>query len=194
MGKLITGVTSTTPTKLLLGAGAFFKNYDPATDTPATAAAKLIGATQGGGSFSAVPTIRKIEIDGVKGNVKGLQTIDEWVVTLTSNVKEISVDSIKLALGAATSSASTTPAGYSKITGNADISNSDYLTNLTWVGTLSGSDKPVIIVVENALSMNGLSLSVADKNEAVIPITVTGNYDDSDLETPPFEIYYPTLA
>jgi hypothetical protein len=194
MGKLVSGVTSTTATKLLLGAGAFFKNYDPTTDTPATASEKLIGATQGGGSFSAVPTVRKIEIDGVKGSVKGMQVIDEWVVTLVSNVKEISVDAIKLALGVATSETSTSPTGYTKITANSDIATGDYLTNLTWVGTLSGSDKPVIIVVKNALSINGLSLAVADKNEAVIPITVTGNYDADDLEEAPFDIYYPTAA
>jgi hypothetical protein len=124
----------------------------------------------------------------------GMQVIDEWVVTLVSNVKEISVDAIKLALGVATSETSTSPTGYTKITANSDIATGDYLTNLTWVGTLSGSDKPVIIVVKNALSINGLSLAVADKNEAVIPITVTGNYDADDLEEAPFDIYYPTAA
>lgn len=194
MGKIISGFNSTTAEKLLLGAGAFFKDYDPATDTPATAVAKLIGATQGGGSFSAIPTVRKIEIDGVKGSAKGLQVIDEWVVTLTSNVKEVSVESLKLALGAAKSEETTTPTGYAKITAKSDIEDVDYLTNLTWVGTLSGSDKPVIIVVKNALSINGLNLTVADKSEAVVPITVTGNYDAADLDTPPFEIYYPTLV
>lgn len=194
MGNMITGFTATTAEKLLLGAGAFFKNYEIATDTPATAAAKLIGATQGGGSFSAIPTVRKIEVDGAKTNTKGLQTIDEWVVTLTSNVKEVSVDSIVLALGAATSSAAAAPTDYTKIVGNEDFKDEDYLDNLTWVGTLSGSTTPVIIIVKNALSVNGLTITVEDKNEAVVPIVVTGNYEATDLQTAPFEIYYPTVA
>ena len=47
------GFTTETAQSLLLNAGAFFKNFDPATDTfdSAVAAGKLIGATKGGGEF-----------------------------------------------------------------------------------------------------------------------------------------------
>lgn len=187
----ITGLTSATPDKLLLDAGAFYKNYD-LTSTYAQQTAKLIGATSGGGSFSAVPTVRRIEIDGGKENVEQLQTIDGWVCTLTANVKEISAESIQLALGASTATAATNPTGYNNIVGNADFSDTDYLTNITWVGRLSGNQKPVIIVLKNAASLGGISMSMADKAEAVIPVTFTGHYDLDDLDTPPFEIYYPT--
>ena len=192
--KKISGITANTPDNLLLGAGAFYKGYVVATDTPETAAAKLIGATQGGGSFSAVPTVRRIEVDGAGGPVAGLETIDEWAITMVANAKEITVDNLKLALGAATSSTSTTPEGYTKIVGRADIDDSDYFDNITWIGRLKGSEKPVIIVLPNALSINGLTLTVADKAEAVIPITLTGHYSLNDLDTPPFEIYYPTAT
>lgn len=196
MGKKISGFTAGTAKRLLLDAGAFFKNYDVATDTFDTAvtAGKLIGATQGGGSFSAVPTVRRIEIDGVKGAAKGLEVIDEWVVTITASVKEVSVDSLRLALATARESTPEAPAGYTKITAAPDIAEEDYLDNLTWVGRLSGSDKPVIIIVKNALSTNGLSLTMADKAEAVIPVTVTGHYDAANLDEVPFEIYYPALT
>lgn len=192
---MFSGFTSGTPKHLQLDAGAFLKNFDPKTDTWETAkATKLIGATAGGGSFSAVPTVRRIEVDGVKGAVKGLETIDEWVVTLTANVKEVTVESIKLALGAAAAEAtSSAPANYTKITGKNEIMDADYLTNVTWAGRLSGSDKPVIIVVKNALSTNGLTISFADKSEGVIPVTVTGHYSQDDLDTPPFDIYYPDV-
>lgn len=190
--KKITGITAKTPDRLLLNAGAFFKNYNPETDTVNAAKAKLIGATQGGGSFSAVPTVRPIEIDGASGNIKGMSVIDDWTVTMTANVKEVTVDGLKLALGAATTETSTAPTGYTKISGKPDFEDEDYQDNITWVGTLKGSDKPVIIVLKNALSTNGLSLTVADKGEAVIPITLTGHYDSMDTDAPPFEIYYPT--
>ena len=190
------GFTAKTAERLLLGAGAFFKNFDPATDTyeTALAAGKVIGATQGGGTFSAVPTVRRIEIDGVKGAAKGLETVDEWVVTMTANVKEISADTLKLTLGAGVADEAAKPAGYTKITARAEITEGDYLDNITWVGRLSGNDKPVIIIVKNALSTNGLTLTVADKAEATIPLTVTGHYDAADLDSVPFEIYYPTEA
>lgn len=194
--KAISGYTSKTPERLLLDAGAFFKNYDMETDTFETAvtAGKLVGATQGGGSFSAVPTVRKIEIDGVKGAAKGLEAIDEWVVTITANVKEVCVESLKLALATARETKPEAPAGYTKITAAPDITLEDYLDNLTWVGRLSGSEKPVVIVVKNALSTNGLSITMADKAEAVIPVTVTGHYDADNLDEVPFEIYYPAIA
>ena len=191
---VFSGFTANTPKHLQLDAGAFLKNYDVSKDTWETAkATKLLGATSGGGSFSAVPSIRRIEVDGIKGAAKGMEAIDEWVVTLTANVKEITADAIKLALAAAKSEAAAAPANYTKISGKNEIALEDYLDNVTWVGRLSGSSDPVIIVVKNALCTNGLTISFADKSEGLIPITVTGHYDPSDLGTPPFDIFYPTV-
>lgn len=194
--KAFTGFTAGTAKHLQLDAGAFLRDYDPATDTWDTAkATKLIGATQGGGSFSAVPTVRRIEIDGVKGAAKGLEALDEWVVTITANVKEVTAESIALALASAkTAPTEGAPTGYTRITANNAIGLEDYLENITWVGRLSGSADPVIIVVKNALCTNGLSLTMADKNEGVIALTFTGHYDPEDLDTPPFEIYYPEVT
>lgn len=190
----ISGITSKTPDNLLLGAGAFFKDYEVETDNPASAAAKLIGATQGGGSFSAIPTVRKIEMDGAKGNVKGLEVIDDWVVTMVANVKEVTAESLKMALGAASVTEEVIAAGYKKIEGKADFDDTDYCDNITWIGKIKGSEKPIVIVIKNAISLNGLTLTVADKNEAVIPITLTGHYDADDSDTPPFAIYYPNAT
>lgn len=190
-----TGFNANTAKKLLLDAGAFVKDFEPATDTWDTIKdTKVIGATQGGGSFSAVPTIRRIEIDGVKGAAKGLEALDEWVVTITANVKEVSADTLTLALAGAKSEDAETPEGYKKITAKNEIALTDYLTNIAWIGKLSGSDKPVIIVVKNALCTNGLSLTMADKAEGVITLTFTGHYDPAELDSPPFEIYYPEVA
>ena len=75
-----------------------------------------------------------------------------------------------------------------------DIADSNYTTNVTWVGRLSGSNLPIIIVVKNALATNGLTLTTADKSEGVVAMTLTGHYTVSDLDTPPFEIYYPILS
>ena len=190
-----TGFSANTAKKLLLDAGAFVKNYDPSTDTWDTIKdTKVIGATQGGGSFSAVPTIRRIEIDGVKGAAKGLEALDEWVVTITANVKEVSAETISLSLAASTTTPSETPADYSKITAKNEIALDNYLENVAWIGRLSGSTTPVIIVVKNALCTNGLSLTMADKAEGVIALTFTGHYDPEELDSPPFEIYYPEVA
>ena len=196
---MFSGVTTTTSKKLQLDAGAFLKNYDVASDTWETAkATKLIGATAGGGSFSAVPTIRRIEVDGVKGATKGFEALDEWVVTMTANVKEITADAIKMALATGSSTSvkspsSATTSNYNKIIASNDIADTDYIGNITWVGRLSGSQLPVIIVLKNALCTNGFTLTTQDKSEGVVAITLTGHYDPTDLSVVPFEIYYPIL-
>ncbi len=194
MRRTFSGFTNKTAEKLLLDAGAFFKDFNVEEDTfdDAVTAGKLLGATQGGGTFTATPTIRPIEIDGVKGAAKGLSVIDVWVVTIAANMKEISEEILITALGAGKSEAG--PAGYKKITGNNYIELTDYIDNITWVGKLSGSQKPVIIQVYNALSTSGITLQTQDKNEGLIPITFTGHYDPEELDTPPFGIYYPEAA
>lgn len=199
----ITGATSATPKHLLLDAGCFFKNYD-LTKTYAqniAVAGAILGATDGGGTFSAVPVVHNVAVDGVPTNTKGLQRIDEWTVTMTARMKEITAANIGVALGAFTSevvaSGSATEAGVvgsTKITANEDIDGGDYLTNLTWVGRISGADDPVIIVMKNALSLNGFSINPTDKAEAVGEYTLTGNYDLSDLSVVPFAIYYPSVT
>ena len=194
-----TGVTANTAKHLQLDAGAFFKNFDPATDTFASASSKLIGATAGGGSFAAIPTIRRIEVDGLKGATKGYEALDEWQVTLTANVKELTVGALELALTTGSHTSVKSPSSeasnnYEKIVAANDIADSNYNTNVTWVGRLSGSNLPIIIVVKNALATNGLTLTTADKSEGVVAMTLTGHYTVSDLDTPPFEIYYPILS
>lgn len=194
MPKTYSGFTDKTAEKLLLDAGAYFKNFIVGTDTFDTAviANKLLGATSGGGTFSATPTIRQIPIDGVKGIARGLEVIDDWVVTMVANIKEVSEQAILNALATGTSVAG--PTGYKKITARNYILDTDYIDNVTWVGRLSGSLVPVIIVVKNALSTGGLALNTTDKAEATIATTFTGHYDAAELDEPPFEIYYPDVT
>lgn len=190
--KKYSGFTTETAKSLLLNAGAYFKNYDVGTDDfdSAVAAGKLIGATKGGGEFSAVPEIRQIEVDGVAGRAKGLETIDSWDIYLKANVLEVKETTIQSGL-AASSVDTSTNANYDIITASNNLEVSDYIDNITWVGTLSGSDKPVIIQIFNALNTEGLKFSTTDKAEATISLTFYAHYTQDDLDTPPFKIYYP---
>lgn len=197
----ITGATGTTPKHILLDAGCFFKNYD-LTKTYAQNVAitgALLGATDGGGTFSAVPVVRNVAIDGVPTNTKGLHRIDEWTVTMTARMKEITAENIALAIGAADVSTvgAGGPAGVTgstRILANDEIANSDYINNITWVGRLSGSSAPVIIVLYNALSLNGFSINPTDKAEAVGEYTFTGCYELAEIDDAPFAIYYPAVS
>lgn len=195
--KVFSGFTKDTTEHLLLDAGAFFKNfiYEPSGETndtydSAVAAGKLIGATKGGGEFSAAPTIRQIEVDGVKGRAKGLEVIDAWEVYLKATILEATTDAIKASL-CASSVDTKSDSTYDVITGNADIALDDYVDNVTWIGKLSGSEEPVIIQVYNALNTDGLKLTMQDKAEATIPMTFYGHYAQENLDETPFKIFYP---
>ena len=190
--KKYSGFTTETAKSLLLNAGAYFKNYDVGTDDfdSAVTAGKLIGATKGGGEFSAVPEIRQIEVDGVAGRAKGLETIDSWDIYLKANVLEVKEATIQSGL-AASSVDTSTNTDYDIITASNNLEVSDYIENITWFGTLSGSNKPVIIQIFNALNTEGLKFSTTDKAEATISLTFYAHYTQDDLDTPPFKIYYP---
>ncbi len=186
-----TGLNQNTAKHLLLDAGAWFVDYDIAKDYESQQD-KCVGATAGGGSFSAIPTMRQVEVDGKRGAVMGFDAVDEWVVNHTANVKEITAATLKMALATGKIENSASPNGYVKVTARGEIEDSDYLSNVTWVGRLSGSKKPVVIQIFNALATNGLSLTMSDKGEAVVALTLTGHYSLDNMESPPFAIYYPT--
>lgn len=189
------GFNTGTAESLLLDAGAFFANFDIETDTFETArATKLIGATRGGGKFEAKPNIRAIPIDGVKGVAKGLQVIDDWTVTLEANIIEIKKETLFKGLASAfIASGEADVEDYELIMANNYISLEDYMDNVTFVGKISGKTKPVIIQVLNALNVEGLSLQTKDKDEAIIALKFTGAYDTTELNSPPFRIYYPKV-
>ena len=190
--KTYSGYTTDTPESLLLDAGAFFKNFIVGTDNfeSAVAGGKLLGATKGGGEFKAVPTIRQIEVDGIKGRAKGLEVIDAWDVYIKANVLEVKKSTISAALSGSDVDTKSN-IDYDIITARNYILDEDYVDNITWVGTLSGSEKPVIIQVNNAINTEGLTLATQDKAETVLSMTFYGHYLQTDLDTPPFAIYYP---
>lgn len=194
--KVISGLTSKTPQNLVLDAGAFFKNYNVETDTFETAvqAGKLIGATKGGGGFKAIPSFRDIELDGMRGAIKGAKLLESWEVTMNANVAEISASLLKDGLGIATTEAATNKNGYDVIKGKMCLKDEDYIENITWVGTVSGSDKPVIIQVFNALNTSGLDLSFEDKGELTSGLEFIGHFDMAKMNEVPFAIYYPKLG
>ncbi len=194
-GKVRTGYNQKTMEHLHTGAGAFFKDFTVGTDTyeAARTGGKLLGATQGGGEFKAAAEIRNIEIDGLPGKGKGTEIIDYIDVSMAMNFIETTPEILAMALGAADID-TTTNGTYDIITGRNSFEDADYIGNITYIGTITGSEEPIIIQIFNALSTDGLNIKVEDKKEGVIPVTVYGHYEDTGegtLDAPPYRIYYP---
>lgn len=199
--KPYSGYNGKTPDKLLLDAGVLFKNFQVGTDTykSAKAAGKCLGATQKGTEFSAKPTYRRMEIDGVHTRTKGDTLIDGWETYLKTTLVEMTAENLRRALGAADIDTESNES-YDIIKGRDTIQDEDFEENITFIGNLLGEDKPMIIQVFNAFHEGGLTFSAEDKNNAGVECQFYGYldddvYDDPDKEiVPPFEIYRPKTA
>lgn len=184
------GVTQNTPNRMLLDAGAIYKNltYD---DLSGEFTGEVLGATSGGNEFQVEIEQRQPEIDGAKSRIKGLKFVNSHEAQLTVNLKELTAENIRIAIGPADIDA--TDENFDIVTGRQNIQDSDYLENIAYVGRLSGNNKPVVILLKNALSAEGFTMSAEDDNEAVIPITFHAHADFEDAQSgkTAYEIYWP---
>jgi hypothetical protein len=193
--KTYSGISEETPKSLLLDTGCFFVGFDPSTDTYETASAKKLGATSGGAKFEFKVNYREPKVDGAKGSVKGLKFVESWEVSMGASMLEFREEVIQKALGASKSTATTlNTKNYTKIEGKNVLEDTDYADSIVWVGTLSGSDEPVIIQVFNALNAEGLKFEPKDNDDIVCELNFIGHSTTATLDTPPFAIYYPTVA
>lgn len=88
------GITSETPKRIFIDAGAVYLNYGLANE-------RLLGATRGGNEFNPNRVSKNIEADGLKGSVKGMKRITEVNPQITANLLELTVDNlIKVIAGA----------------------------------------------------------------------------------------------
>ena len=184
-----TGLTSNTITNLQLNAGVLLTKYTKGTDIEED---DIIGATRGGGSFTAVPTVHQVSVDGAPTYVKGLERVDDWVVTMNTTMLEFSDEGIARALGAGVtkteSGKGTTKDVTKDVTFKVDrtIKDAEY-KDIYWVGDLSNGQN-VVIKLKNALNISGVSLTVSDRGEGTYPLALIAHYTVDDLETAPFEI------
>ena len=198
----VTGLRTSSMQNLVLNEGAFLIGFDYS--TYATAAAletalisalqdgtKLLGATNGGGTFVCVPETRQIEIDGIRGSVKGATHVDSWDIRLTGTLKELKQDTFgKLMMCA---DVDDTVTNLTKITLHNDIKSTDYIDNLCWVGSTPYGY--VLIGMTDVLNTAGVTMTFQDKNEATIPFEFRSHSEsltgDDDL---PVEVIFLTAA
>lgn len=173
---MVNAITSNTSENLQLNAGVVCTTFDISTKVYSG----ILGATNGGGTFTAVPTIRQVEADGLPQNTKGFTIIDDWVVTLTVTLIETTLQTIKFALGSADIAAN-------KITVRHEIATADY-QDLWWIGDKSDGTL-IAIKLKNAINNSGFNLNIVNKGQGNFQLTAVANYDVADLSEAPFEVY-----
>ena len=192
-----TGYTEKTSNNYLVDAAVVYTGvtFD---EIDSTFTGTLHGATSGGVSVLIEQTYRDIEVDGTSHTrIKGNKVLESAIATATVNLKEITAESIKQSLnGAIADTAENAPAGYKEITTKRYVEDTDYIANMAIVGKLSGSQEPVIIILDNVLSTGGMEIATEDNGEAVIEQTFEAHATHEQLEADefPWRILYPTVA
>lgn len=186
-----TKIPTTTFQKLVLNAGVILTEFNPATPASEPDDSKILGATNGGSNFSAVPSFVDFGegIDNCPLDMKELKKLDRWTVKLSGTF--VTMDTAlgkKLCAAADIGTSDTT-----KITPRVDLADTDF-GDIWFVGDYSdknGATKGGFIAVKiiNALSTGGFTLQSANKGKGQFAFEFTGHYSMEAQETVPFELY-----
>lgn len=182
MGRF-TKIPQDTFTGLQLDAGIVLKKFDPSSDT-APADSDIICATTGGITASCVPTYSDMgeDVDNCPVNMKELKHLDGWECRLEFTSLSTSLESIRLALGAAdiTSSAS-------KVLPRRDLKSSDF-ADIWWVGDRADGGCVAIKLI-NALSTDGFTLKTSKNGKGQVDVGLTGHVSINEQDIMPMEFY-----
>lgn len=188
------GYTADTPKRYLLNAGALVRNLEW-DSTELKWSYDEFGATSGGSKLTLKNNLRQVEVDGVFTTPVGGDMIESSEGTFEVNVIEHTLDNVKMALFANNYDSDGTdyPVGYDVITPKQKIDTADYIQNLAYIGTISGSDKPIIIIMANAICTSGLEVEVKDKSESVVTLKFDARTPSGDVSTTslPVTILFP---
>ena len=192
-----TALRSETFQKLQLNAGIFLKDFDYSSITDATAlktaivtavqsGTGLIGATRGGGTFTATREIRTPEIDGMRYGFKGSDFVDSADAYLSTTAVEITPENFAILLGgeATVSGLKTT------VKMKTELGDDAYLNNLCWVGDLADG-RYVLIKLDNAINTSDFTFTFTDKGEGTIAVEFHARQEHvDDYDYAPFEVVF----
>lgn len=196
MGLAKTGFTKDTPLHYLIDAGVVYLNLK---FSGGEFTGTLAGATSGGVTVSVENTYRDIETDGTSHTrVKGQKVLESAVATATTNMKEITAETIKRSLNGKLKTGSTptiAPEGYKVVTSKRFVDDDDYIDNIAIVGRMSGSKQPIIAILDNVIVTNGIEMAMEDNNEAVIEqiYEAHATHDQLEKEEFPWRFLFPPI-
>lgn len=150
----------------------------------------VLGATNGGNKLSIIPEITPIDVDGAVVEIKGLNQKTGETGTLEVNLAQHTVESLKRAIVG--KEVDSLIKGYTQIQTKSLIELSDYLDNITFVGTMTDGTE-VIVIMENAICSSGLELDNKNKETSVCATTFksTADFKSGVYDTLPIYIFYP---
>lgn len=184
---------------LQLNAGIFIANFNHSAIATAdamktaiaaeiTSGTNILGATRGGGSFTATRELRTPEVDGMRYPFKGADFVDSVDAYLSGTLLEATPENFKRLF--ATAEVTTEGKKTTIRVRTAIDAETDYLPKLCWVGDLADG-RFVMIELDNAINTNDFSLTFTDKGEGVMPFEFHARQSNvTDYDYAPFNIVF----
>lgn len=182
------GITTDTPSNIMLGAGTFYKGL---THTGGAWNGTILGATSGGGKISIKGEFLDLDLDGALVKFKGQTIKVGGTATAEVSFAEVTTDIIKMGTLFAESPETTT--NLTVLQDKATIVENDYIQNFGFVGYTADNSKQIIVIFENALCTSGLEIEGKNKEQSTVKLTLEAYANNSgNLDTLPVKIYYVT--
>lgn len=193
MGLKKHGITNETIKNMILGAGVIYKNLKYS-DTEKAWSGTVLGATSGGIKFNYEAQWLDIEVDGATVLVKGVskQKVGESA-TLEGQMTELTEDVLVNALHLVKDTSEDSE--YTKYITRENVSETDYLDNVAYVGTLSNG-KNIIIILPNAICTEAFEMETKNATQTTFAVKFecTADLENDQLNKLDVQIYYPGVT
>ena len=187
---LTNGITKGTPSKLLFGAGVYFKGvtYDEkVAPDEATIKAAVIGATQEGGTLTITPEYFAPELDGALVPLRELQKKVGETAIMEVSFAELTAELMKnQVIG---KQGESTDGNYDVVTSDDQVRPNHFYEGFGYYGTYFDG-RPIIIIFKNALCTSGFTTDSKNKTNSVFKGTFTCMSDlDYGVTRLPYAIF-----
>ena len=187
---MLNGITKGTPSKILFGAGVYFKGVtynEKVAPTLEEIVEAIIGATQEGGTLTITPEFFAPELDGALVAVRELQKKIGETALMEVSFAELAAEHMKNQVIAKLSE--TTDGQYDVITSDDQIRAGHYYDGFGFYGEMMDG-RPVIILFKQALCTSGFTTDAKNKTNSLFKGTFTCHSDiDYGVTKLPYAIF-----
>lgn len=186
----------TTPAKfddvIVDGAVLYLTNTDiadPKTDL-STIANDYLGTVKSSIAIKCKPVIREIEHLGKMGRKTAYdERITGYEISTEADILDYNAKTFGACL---LEKGTTTATEHDVYIPKTKLAATDY-KNLVVVGKKQGTDKPIVVVVENTYNMEGLQIEHKDNDESACKMTFEGHYEINS-NVPPMKVFLPKVV
>lgn len=176
-------ITADAAQKMQIGAGLLLNSFD-ITNPVEPANSEIICDTTGDFTITCTPETSDIfeDVNNAPTNTKEGKRIDGWTCGLSVESLTFTPAALRFALGAA------------DISGNGVSPRKQYkladFASLYWVGDMLGDeDKLFVVVMDNAVSTGGISITTTNKGKGRMALDITPHVSTANQDKMPMDFY-----